>query len=140
MDMSNVSEILKSKKIQPSSLRFGFLGLGIMASGIVKNLINFEHRVNLWCETPSKVSTFFVLEFIVLHRFFFVLNYDEVLGSVRESNDEMNYNTILDIWGILVGCFRKYAINYSLELNERFPILYIFLLINSSTCLTLTPK
>lgn len=61
--MSNVSELLKSKKVQPSSLRFGFLGLGIMASGIVKNLINFEHRVNLWCETPSKVSTFFVLFF-----------------------------------------------------------------------------
>lgn len=59
MDMSNVSELMKSKKIQPSSLRFGFLGLGIMASGIVKNLINFEHRVNLWCETPSKVSTYF---------------------------------------------------------------------------------
>lgn len=56
MDVHNVSELLKAKKIQPSSLRFGFLGLGIIASGIVKNLINSEHRVNLWCETPSKVS------------------------------------------------------------------------------------
>lgn len=61
VDVRNVSELLKAKKIQPSSLRFGFLGLGIMASGIVKNLINSEHRVNLWCETPSKVSDFFPL-------------------------------------------------------------------------------
>jgi pyrroline-5-carboxylate reductase len=34
------SKILADKDIQPSTLSFGFLGLGIMGSGIVKNLIN----------------------------------------------------------------------------------------------------
>lgn len=40
----------------PSSLKFGFLGLGIMGSGIVKNLLNSGHSVVVWNRTPDKVS------------------------------------------------------------------------------------
>jgi hypothetical protein len=39
-DITTSSKILADKDIQPSNLSFGFLGLGIMGSGIVKNLIN----------------------------------------------------------------------------------------------------
>lgn len=48
-NLSIVSDLLKSKDIEPSTARFGFLGLGIMGMGIVKNLINSGHTVNLWC-------------------------------------------------------------------------------------------
>ncbi len=40
LDLTSSSKILLDKDIQPSNLSFGFLGLGIMGSGIVKNLIN----------------------------------------------------------------------------------------------------
>ena len=39
-DITSSSKVLADKDIQPSTLSFGFLGLGIMGSGIVKNLIN----------------------------------------------------------------------------------------------------
>lgn len=58
IDMQNVSETLKSKKIEPSPLQFGFLGLGIMGSGIVKNLINSGHKVIVWNRTISKCRKF----------------------------------------------------------------------------------
>lgn len=58
IDMQNVSDTLKSKKINPSSLRFGFLGLGIMGSGIVKNLINSGHKVIVWNRTMEKCRKF----------------------------------------------------------------------------------
>ncbi|GJQ65612.1 hypothetical protein Trydic_g7707 [Trypoxylus dichotomus] len=56
IDINNVSDALKSKQIEPSNLTFGFLGLGIMGSGIVKNLINSGHKVNLWNRSTRKVS------------------------------------------------------------------------------------
>ncbi|XP_059619118.1 cytokine-like nuclear factor N-PAC isoform X3 [Phlebotomus argentipes] len=58
IDMSKVSQTLKSKNITPSSLRFGFLGLGIMGCGIVKNLINSGHKVVVWNRTFTKCRTF----------------------------------------------------------------------------------
>lgn len=58
IDMQNVSETLKSKKINPSLLQFGFLGLGIMGSGIVKNLINSGHKVIVWNRTIAKCRKF----------------------------------------------------------------------------------
>jgi 3-hydroxyisobutyrate dehydrogenase len=58
IDMSSVSNALQSRNIQPSSLRFGFLGLGIMGSGIVKNLINSGHSVVVWNRTSSKCRKF----------------------------------------------------------------------------------
>lgn len=58
IDVKNVSEFVKEKQITPSSLTFGFLGLGIMGSGIVKNLVNTGHKVVVWNRTSSKCRKF----------------------------------------------------------------------------------
>lgn len=58
IDMNHISETLKSKNIRPSDLKFGFLGLGIMGSGIVKNLIKSGHKVILWNRTYTKCRVF----------------------------------------------------------------------------------
>jgi 3-hydroxyisobutyrate dehydrogenase len=55
LDMNSISKTLKSKNISPSGLKFGFLGLGIMGCGIVKNLINSGHKIVVWNRTFSKV-------------------------------------------------------------------------------------
>lgn len=57
LDVESVSQTLKQKNILPSALKFGFLGLGIMGSGIVKNLLNSGHTVIVWNRTPDKVSS-----------------------------------------------------------------------------------
>lgn len=49
---------MRGKHINPSSLKFGFLGLGVMGSGIVKNLINTGHKVVVWNRTYSKCRKF----------------------------------------------------------------------------------
>jgi 3-hydroxyisobutyrate dehydrogenase len=58
MDLVTSSQILREKDIQPSKLNFGFLGLGIMGSGIVKNLLNSGHTVTVWNRTVEKVRDF----------------------------------------------------------------------------------
>jgi len=58
MDLVTSSQILREKDIQPSKLHFGFLGLGIMGSGIVKNLLNSGHTVTVWNRTVEKVKDF----------------------------------------------------------------------------------
>jgi len=58
MDLVTSSQILREKDIQPSKLSFGFLGLGIMGSGIVKNLLNSGHTVTVWNRTVEKVRDF----------------------------------------------------------------------------------
>jgi 3-hydroxyisobutyrate dehydrogenase len=58
IDMKSVSETLKSKNITASKSKFGFLGLGIMGSGIVKNLINSGHDVTIWNRTSEKCNKF----------------------------------------------------------------------------------
>lgn len=58
LNMQSVSETLKSKNINPSPLRFGFLGLGIMGGGIVKNLLNSGHKVSVWNRTLEKCRKF----------------------------------------------------------------------------------
>lgn len=58
INMQAVSETLKSKNINPSPLRFGFLGLGIMGGGIVKNLLNSGHKVVVWNRTLEKCRKF----------------------------------------------------------------------------------
>ncbi|KAI4498682.1 hypothetical protein M0802_006149 [Mischocyttarus mexicanus] len=68
LDVETLSQTLKEKNILPSHLKFGFLGLGIMGSGIVKNLINSGHSVIVWNRTQEKVCThvrpFFVYIYI----------------------------------------------------------------------------
>ncbi|KAF7400655.1 hypothetical protein HZH66_005839 [Vespula vulgaris] len=54
LDVETLSQTLKEKNILPSNLKFGFLGLGIMGSGIVKNLINSGHSVIVWNRTQEK--------------------------------------------------------------------------------------
>jgi len=58
IDMSSTSKVLAEKDIQPSTLKFGFLGLGIMGSGIVKNLLNSGHSVTVWNRTLEKCKDF----------------------------------------------------------------------------------
>lgn len=58
LDVETLSQTLKEKNILPSSLKFGFLGLGIMGSGIVKNLINSGHSVIVWNRTQEKCADF----------------------------------------------------------------------------------
>lgn len=61
LDVETLSQTLKEKNILPSNLKFGFLGLGIMGSGIVKNLINSGHSVIVWNRTQEKVCAIHLL-------------------------------------------------------------------------------
>jgi len=58
LDLSISSQILRDKDIQASPLKFGFLGLGIMGSGMVKNLLNSGHSVTVWNRTAEKKDEF----------------------------------------------------------------------------------
>ena len=58
LDIGTSSQMLRDKDIQPSKLNFGFLGLGIMGSGIVKNLLNSGHSVTVWNRTAEKRQEF----------------------------------------------------------------------------------
>lgn len=57
-DIGKSSKTLVDKNIEPSPLNFGFLGLGIMGSGIVKNLLNSGHSVTVWNRTAEKRDEF----------------------------------------------------------------------------------
>ena len=57
-DIGITSQKLVDKNIEPSKLNFGFLGLGIMGSGIVKNLLNSGHSVTVWNRTAEKRDEF----------------------------------------------------------------------------------
>ena len=56
LDVERMTQTLKEKNVTASSLKFGFLGLGIMGSGMVKNLLNSGHKVIVWNRTTEKVS------------------------------------------------------------------------------------
>jgi 3-hydroxyisobutyrate dehydrogenase len=58
LDITTITETLKSKNIKASSSKFGFIGLGIMGSGIVKNLINSGHDVCVYNRTQDKTEKF----------------------------------------------------------------------------------
>lgn len=58
LDVATITETLKSKNIKPSKQKFGFIGLGIMGSGIVKNLINSGHDVFVYNRTQDKTVKF----------------------------------------------------------------------------------
>ncbi|XP_061391704.1 cytokine-like nuclear factor N-PAC isoform X2 [Musca vetustissima] len=58
IDMSTRSQTLAERDIVPSDLTFGFLGLGIMGSAIVKDLICTGHKVIVWNRTMSKCEPF----------------------------------------------------------------------------------
>ena len=56
LDVGTVSA--KSKTIRASSLKFGFIGLGLMGQRLLKNLLNSGHAVTIWNRTPSKCKDF----------------------------------------------------------------------------------
>lgn len=56
IDVEQVSA--KSKTIQASKLKFGFIGLGLMGQRLLKNLLNSGHNVTIWNRTPSKCKDF----------------------------------------------------------------------------------
>ncbi|XP_055903077.1 cytokine-like nuclear factor N-PAC [Eupeodes corollae] len=58
IDMNVRSATLSERDITPSNLTFGFLGLGIMGSTIVKDLICTGHKVVVWNRTMSKCKPF----------------------------------------------------------------------------------
>lgn len=58
ISMDSYSENLKKREINPSKLKFGFLGLGIMGGAIVKNLIKSGHTVVVWNRTATKCNKF----------------------------------------------------------------------------------
>ncbi|XP_016657812.1 putative oxidoreductase GLYR1 homolog isoform X1 [Acyrthosiphon pisum] len=58
LDITTISKALLAKNITPSPLKFGFLGLGNMGSGIVKNLLNSGHHVIIWNRSPDKCQKF----------------------------------------------------------------------------------
>ncbi|XP_056639667.1 cytokine-like nuclear factor N-PAC isoform X1 [Diorhabda sublineata] len=58
VDLNTFSELLKTKDILASDLTFGFIGLGTIGMGIVKNLINSGHKVNLYNRTLKKCEDF----------------------------------------------------------------------------------
>lgn len=43
------------KNVVPTQSKIGFLGLGIMGSALVSNLLSSGHDVTVWNRTPSKV-------------------------------------------------------------------------------------
>lgn len=55
VDMNSDAPNIKCREISPSKLTLGFLGLGIMGSTIVKNLILTGHKVIVWNRTATKV-------------------------------------------------------------------------------------
>ena len=44
------------KNIIATPMKIGFLGLGIMGTGMVNNLLVSGHEVTVWNRTPSKVG------------------------------------------------------------------------------------
>lgn len=58
LDLNAISPELQSRNVNASELRFGFLGLGIMGAGMVKNLINTGHKVVVWNRTFSNCMKF----------------------------------------------------------------------------------
>ncbi|XP_001356318.2 putative oxidoreductase GLYR1 homolog isoform X2 [Drosophila persimilis] len=58
IDMNSRSNTLADRDIVPSELTFGFLGLGMMGSTIVKDLIYTGHKVVVWNRTIDKCQPF----------------------------------------------------------------------------------
>lgn len=57
IDFDLESNPVKSKVV-PSQLTFGFLGLGVMGSRIVKRLLQYGHAVIIWNRTSDKCNEF----------------------------------------------------------------------------------
>ncbi|XP_028968468.1 putative oxidoreductase GLYR1 homolog [Galendromus occidentalis] len=58
LDVNEVSDVLKSKKVAASQLKIGVLGLGNIGQGVVKNLLKSGHSVMVYNRTYSKTKEF----------------------------------------------------------------------------------
>lgn len=58
LDIKTITKSLLAKKIAPSPLRFGFIGLGNMGAGIAKNILNSGHKLIVWNRSPDKCQSF----------------------------------------------------------------------------------
>lgn len=58
IDLTYQSDVLKKKKIEPTSKKIGFLGLGKISQGIVKNLYHSGHSIIIWNQTPNECQDF----------------------------------------------------------------------------------
>lgn len=56
IDLSSI--IKKTKDVRPSSLKFGFIGLGMMGQRLVKHLLNTDHQVTIWNRDRNKIEPF----------------------------------------------------------------------------------
>ena len=52
--ISHEPRVFASGDMKPTDSKIGFLGLGIMGSGMVKNLVDSGHNVTIWNRTPEK--------------------------------------------------------------------------------------
>lgn len=55
---TNISQSRNLQNIATSTKIIGFLDIGVMGSGIVKNLLHSGHRVIIWNQDPSKSKKF----------------------------------------------------------------------------------
>ena len=53
--LPSYSEGIHMKNVIATPMKIGFLGLGIMGTGMVNNLLKSGHEVTVWNRTPSKV-------------------------------------------------------------------------------------
>ncbi|BET03495.1 3-hydroxyisobutyrate dehydrogenase [Nesidiocoris tenuis] len=58
LNVDEVSPKVLAGCIVPSEKTIGFLGLGLMGSGLVKNLLQSKHTVHLWDKNPEKAQEF----------------------------------------------------------------------------------
>lgn len=82
-----------------SPYRIGFLGLGLMGSGIVSNLLKMGHVVTVWNRTAEKVS------FISLK---YVIRSPTVIFQLI-CNKELYYCTLLNNMDLFVAHVSKYS-------------------------------
>jgi len=54
------TEVMLNENIDPLEKQFGFIGLGIMGSRIVKNILSSGHNVLVWNRTITKVIIMFI--------------------------------------------------------------------------------
>lgn len=48
----------KSRTIRPSTLKFGFIGLGFLGQRLLRNLLNSGHQVTIYNRSPNKCKEF----------------------------------------------------------------------------------
>ena len=58
IDLKTKAVALEAKDIVPLKKKIGFLGVGKMGAGFVKNLIHTGHDVTIWDHRIEKVSNF----------------------------------------------------------------------------------